>query len=277
MGFRRAVAVITAFLSLTTGVIGAGSAAAAGPPQRGYYLSLGDSIAFGFRPDLATIGDVNPAHYRGYAEGFAAMRPHLTLVNYACPGETSTTMLMGGCTWPTSHDPYPVSDSQLAAAEAFLGAHPGQVSLISIDIGSNDLLGVVRPCADKPDPIACIRPALGAALTTLAGNYAQILKRLTDVAPTAKIVVLNYYNPLELALPGSDELATRANQLLQSLADDVGASVADAFGAINHRANSPAELVFLCTRTWECTKYKDVHPTPLGYRALTVALLHASR
>ncbi len=273
MGFRRAVAVVVTVLALSAGLIG--TATAAGPPQRGYYLSLGDSIAFGFRPDLATIGDVDPTHYRGYAEDFAAMRPHLTLVNYACPGETSTTMRTGGCPWPTSHDPYPVTGSQLAAAEAFLAAHPGQVSLISIDIGSNDLLGVVRPCVDQPDPIACIRPGLGAALATLNQNYTEILQRLTSLAPTAKIVVLNYYNPYGVALTGSDAFAVAANQSLQELADGFGVWVADAFGAINHRAGSPAERAFLCTRTWECTRYEDVHPTALGYRALSVALLRA--
>jgi hypothetical protein len=51
--------------------------------------------------------------------------------------------------------------------------------------------------------------------------------------------------------------------------------VADAFTAINHDAGSPAERAFLCARTWECTSFKDIHPTDLGYRALAIALLHA--
>lgn len=53
------------------------------------------------------------------------------------------------------------------------------------------------------------------------------------------------------------------------------ATVADAFAVMNHAAGSPAEEAFLCSRTWECTGFANIHPTDLGYRALAVALLHA--
>ena len=237
---------------------------------------MGDSLAFGYQPDLVAAGDLNAADYTSYAENFAAMRPHLTLVNYGCPGETTSSMLGGGCPWPgTLHDSYGGAASQAAAADAFLAAHPGQVSLISIALGSNDLLGLVDSCSTNPNPTLCITAGLPATLAALATNYGTLLAHLTAEAPTARLVLFNYYNPLALTLPGSDQLIAAASAVVTQLAATFHGSVADAFTAINHAAGSPAERAFLCTRTWECTSFVNIHPTDLGYRALTIALLHA--
>jgi lysophospholipase L1-like esterase len=235
-------------------------------------------LAFGYQPDLVAAGDLNAADYRGYAEDFAAMRPGLTLVNFGCPGETTHTMLAGGCPWPgTLHDSYGGAPSQAAAALAFLAAHPGEVSLISVDIGSNDLLALVGACRSAPDPVQCITDGVPATLAALAANYATLLAQVTALAPNAQLVLFDYYNPLALSLPGSDQLVAVAGSVVDQLATRFHAAVADAFTAINHAAGSPAERAFLCTRTWECTSFQNIHPTDLGYRALAIALLAATR
>lgn len=277
MRIRRLLACWAALVVAIT-MAGAAPAAAKAPASPRYYVSLGDSLAFGYQPDLVAAGDLNAADYRGYAEDYAAMRPHLSLVNYGCPGETSASMLFGGCPWPgTLHDGYGTAPSQAAAAVAFLTAHPGQVDLISIDIGSNDLLQLVGGCAGNSDPLACIEGGVTATLGTLATNYARLLGELTAAAPDAKIVLFNYYNPLALQLPGSDALVAAASGVVTRLAGQFHAAVADAFTAMNHAAGSPAERAFLCSRTWECTSYRNIHPTDLGYRALAIALHHAAR
>jgi lysophospholipase L1-like esterase len=276
MLFRRPLAVVTAVIAGGASLIAVAAPVSAAPPQQSYYLSLGDSLAFGYQPDLVAAGDLNAADYTGYAENFAAMRPHLTLVNYGCPGETTASMLNGGCPWPgTLHDSYGGATSQAAAAEAFLSAHPGGVSLISVTLGSNDLLGLVDSCSSQPNPTQCVTAGLPATLATLAANYGTLLAHLTAEVPTARVVLFNYYNPLALTLPGSDQLIAVASAVVTQLAATFHASVADAFTAINHAAGSPAERAFLCTRTWECTPFLNIHPTDLGYRALTIALLHA--
>ena len=265
---------VLVLVGILLGVAGtAAPAASATPAPRsaaalsGYYLSLGDSLAFGYQPDLVAAGDLNAADYTGYAEDFAAMRPHLTLVNYGCPGETTGSMIAGGCPWPGPlHDPHP--GSQLAAAVAFLQAHGAQTSLISVDIGSNDLLALLSHCGVAP---ACI----GAGISAMAGRYGQILATLRALAPHAQLVLFNFYNPLALSVPGSDQLAAVASSVVDQLAATFHASVADAFGAINHVGGAPSERAFLCARTWECTAFANIHPTDLGYRALAVALLHA--
>ena len=277
MSVKRVVAVVAAFVGVAVwGVAGAAPTVAAPDAGPHYYLSLGDSLAFGYQPDLVAAGDLDAADYRGYAEDFAAMRPHLTLVNYGCPGETSGTMLAGHCPWPgTLHDPYGGAPSQAAAALAFLRAHPGQVDLVSVDLGSNDLLALVGRCRTAPDPTACITAGVPTTLGTLATNYGTLLAQIRALAPNAQLVLFDYYNPLALSLPGSDELTGVASGVVDRLATTFHASVADAFIAMNHDSGSPAEKAFLCSRTWECTTYANIHPTDLGYRALAIALLHA--
>lgn len=278
MSAKQVLAVLAALISVATWVlVGTATPAVAGPDvSPHYYLSLGDSLAFGYQPDLVAAGDLDAADYRGYAEDFAGMRPHLTLVNYGCPGETTASMLTGGCPWPgTLHDSYGGAPSQAAAAVAFLRSHPGQVDLISVDLGSNDLLALVGRCRTAPDPNACITAGVPATLATLASNYGTLLGQLRALAPNARIVLFNYYNPLALTLPGSDDLIRVASGVVDQLATRFHATVADAFAAINHAAGSPAERAFLCSRTWECTTYANIHPTDLGYRVLSVALLHA--
>jgi len=264
------LAVLGVVLALAV-LVAAGSAAAT--PLRGGYLSLGDSLAFGYQPNLVAAGDFNPADYQSYAERFATMRPQLQLTNLGCPGETTGSFISGGCPWTLGGLPLhtPHAGSQLAAAVAFLSAHP-QTSLITIDIGSNDLLALLGSCNYD---LVCVQAALPAALGTLLGHYATILSALRTAAPNARLVLFNLYNPLAIALPGSDQLIATVNSLIDGLAGAFGAQVADAFGAMNHAAGSPAEAAFVCTRTWECTSYQNIHPTDLGYQQLAVALLHA--
>lgn len=271
-GSRRSLrlAVLGSVLALAVLVTAGGAAAT---PLTGPYLSLGDSLAFGYQPNLVAAGDFNPSDYRSYAERFATMRPHLQLSNLGCPGETTGTFIHGGCPWTLGGLPLhvPYGGSQLAAALAFLGAHP-QTSLITIDIGSNDVLGLVDGCSGN---LTCIAAGLPATLGTLVTNYTTILAALRSAAPNATLVLFNLYNPLAITMPGSDALVATVNSYIDVLANAFGAHVSDAFRVMNHAAGSPAEAAFVCTRTWECTSYQNIHPTNLGYRKLAVALLHA--
>lgn len=269
---RRLVVVLSVLLGLSLAV----PATASARPAPRYYLSLGDSLAFGYQPDTVARGDLNAAHYRSYAEDYTLFHPGLKLVNYGCPGETTTTLLSGGCPWllqPTAtlHDSFGSAGSQLAAAQQFLTAHRGQVSLISVDIGSNDLLALVNSCKTSPDLMTCIGAGLPATLTTMGTNYGKLVGTLRALAPNATIVLFNFYNPLVVTIPGSDQLATLASGVVDKLAATFHASVADAFRAIN-ADGSRWEQASVCLLTWMCTSYQNIHPNALGYWALTLAL-----
>ena len=216
--------------------VGAASAAAAPPPST--YVSLGDSLAFGYQPDLVAAGDSNPADYRSYAEDYAAVHPwhdarelRLPRRDDRLPDRRRLPVARGRAAR------HRIAGSQLAAATAYLTAHP-ETSLISVDIGSNDLLALISGCSND---IACIAGGLPATLSTLISNYTVILGTLHAAAPQARLVVFNLYNPLAVALPGSDQLIAAVNDAIGQLAAAFGAPVADAFSAINHKAGSPAE------------------------------------
>ena len=93
--------------------------------------------------------------------------PGLQLSNLSCSGATTASMLTGGgCSYPEGN--------QTAAAEAFLRAHPGAVSFITIDIGANDVSG----CVVSPDP-TCASTRIASVQT----NLTQILTRLHGRRP----------------------------------------------------------------------------------------------
>lgn len=139
---------------------------------KNYYLALGDSLAFGFQPDL------NFNH--GYADDFFSnLKGHgvKRLVNMGCPEETSSTFINGGCPYAFMHK-YFYPGAQLNAAVNYLHNHAGQVSPVTLDIGANDALGDITTsnCTVSSnfetdlahldsDLIGIILPNLKAALT----------------------------------------------------------------------------------------------------------------
>src|SRR5437763_1660838 len=60
------------------------------------YLALGDSVAFGYNPNVPVTPLPSPFDYSGYPESVAD-KLHLTkpkkIVNASCPGETSYSFL----------------------------------------------------------------------------------------------------------------------------------------------------------------------------------------
>jgi hypothetical protein len=121
-------------------------------PPKSYYLALGDSFTYGFQLRKVLAGLPPSAFDTGYVDIFAArlraIRPDLTAVNYGCPGESTATFITGPCPWTAAgralHDDF--QGSQLDAAVAFLGAHPGHVSPITLQLFGNDMLELIRFC-----------------------------------------------------------------------------------------------------------------------------------
>ena len=142
-------------------MIGQGRASATPPaifnPPKKSYLALGDSLAFGFQFGIYNqhFPVVPPELFvHGYVDDFSQMlrpiRPDIQTVNYGCPGETSASFIHGGCPYTTQgftlHDSY--SGSQLDAAITFLRSHSGQVSPITLNLGTNDLNALQAQCGN---------------------------------------------------------------------------------------------------------------------------------
>lgn len=231
-------------------------------PRR-YHLALGDSLAAG----------VGAPAGKGYVPtitaGEASRIPGLTLKNISCSGATTTSMLSGGgCTY--------VNGTQIAAAEAFLRAHPGAISFITIDIGANDVSG----CVFSADPTCA-----PTRIATVQTNLTQILARLRAAAPGVPIVGMTYYNPfLAYWVAGDPALATSSNAkaatfnaALSTTYGAGGAKVAPvdtAFGTYDTAltgtydgATVPQNVANVCAWTWMCTS-SDIHANALGHERI---------
>src|SRR5665213_2512491 len=107
-----------------------------------YYLALGDSLSQGQQPDpYGATRNTN----QGYPDDLFAYEragaPSLQLVKLGCGGESTSSMLTGRGNKLARQFHCDRATSQLSRAVRFLRAHhrPGEVPLVMIDIGANDV------------------------------------------------------------------------------------------------------------------------------------------
>lgn len=270
----RPIAIIVAVVGLLGGTISVGASSEQFNPPKQYYLALGDSLAYGYQQAKfigeAITGHIDPSTFPGYVGVFAtdlgAVQPQIQTVNYGCPGET-TASYFTACQFSTVghfplHDFY--GGSQAAAALAFLHAHPGQVSPITLDNGAND----VTACNSLPDPTSCFLTSIAA----VGANLDRALGDLRAAAPNAEIIVMQYYDPFAFDQPNSIGITTLLNHAIATAAADHGARLADALTPFNLTPPEPATLCGLgpfCPLT-------DVHPNDRGYMVIAEQFWAAS-
>ena len=259
---------------IAASVLLASPAAAARPanfdPPKRYYLALGDSIGYGFQTSKALAGLPPQAFNTGYVDLFSArlrqLRPGITTVNFSCPGE-STLSFTTPCTWKASghalHDDYP--GSQLDAALAFLAAHRGQVSPITLSLNGNDITAFLQSC--PPGDLACIQNGAPAAIAQYRTRLTAILERLRAAAPDAEIILTGAYDPDIGEFSFADPLFTALNNAESMAGATVRARLANPFPAFNPQGDEAAETTAICTLTLACAQH-DTHPADAGYRAL---------
>lgn len=271
-------------------------------------LVMGDSLAAGQLLDYQFFSD------QGWAN---VLYDHLetnygfdTLINSACSAEETRSFLdsnPGNSTECSVDSDTPPSlcyaglcdaplvaqlpgDSQMEAVETYIATHPGEVGLLAIAIGINDVVG----CATDADPLACATRSVG----LVGENLDEIVPRLIAAAPGVPIIGTVYFNPF-VALylsPETASLAFLAEQLLP-VANSVvetafvnnGAYVADTFAAINgdDTTGTPrADVVNVCIFTEMCSEVdgeyvltddldltNHQHPTPVGYEQMAKAYI----
>jgi lysophospholipase L1-like esterase len=278
---RRAVGCVCVLVSVAMLCVAAPAAAtdngsARFNPPKSYYLALGDSYAYGFQNSKFVAGLPPAAFDTGYVDLFSArlraIRPGIAVVNYGCPGESTTSFIAGPCAFEALgfqlHDAF--DGGQLDAAMAFLGAHPGQVSPITLQLFGNDMGEFIRSCAGD---FACIQREAPAAIASFARRLAVILDRLTAAAPDAELIVIGGWNSRIDFLAESDTLVDAANAAIATVAAQAHARFADVVPAFNP-PDAPRTAA-ICTLTLYCSE-GDVHPSDAGYRAIVEAVFDAS-
>jgi len=300
IGVTLAAALVAGFLGAGIGTASATASAttattAATTSSPGYYLALGDSVAFGYRPPQVTTNAQyeNADNFAAYPNDVAAAE-NLVLVNASCPGETTSSMLSAtaqsnGC--ENSYDPnsstnpvaggyrtyFPLhasyTGSQIAFAEQFLKAHP-TTRLITLDIGANDAF----ICEADPATDDCTTTtALEALATQIETHLTTIYQDLRGTGYTGPIVTLDYYST-DYASATGDQGTEFLNSVINKPSTSVSPPVITANGYAAFEAPSAAYggntcaaglLVKLPNGT--C----NVHPTLAGHRLLAQAIEQA--
>jgi len=235
----------------------ASAASLVGPKT--HYLVLGDSLAFGFQPDL----DFDDGYANDFASNLAAHGVKTT-ANLACPGETTVTMLNGKCPFPFLRK-FPYLGSQLNAALAYLAANRGQVSPVTLDIGANDVLSGIntKTCTFSMAAFNANLATVDANLThTILPELHQAL--MVNGRLTGDLVMMNYYDPLQNTCPNTVSIVQTVNQ---HLANDVRGFgiIVDVFDAFGGAATPNPNI---CSFTWMCSIFHDIHSTDKGYSVI---------
>jgi lysophospholipase L1-like esterase len=249
------------------------------------YLALGDSIAFGYRP-LPSFADYrNPAAFTAYPEDVARALK-LNLVNAACPGETTASMIntgapSNGCETNARGGPgyrriaplhVSYRGSQLSYAVRYLQQHP-DTQLVTIGIGANDLFRCEATTADH-----CAGPDLGRTLAGLTANLDTILSAVRNQAQYRHTLVVVTYYALNYGNAASVTPVEALNAALAGPAARYGARLANGFAAF--RAASARASGNTCAaglRIKLASGGCDLHPTALGQQVLAAAVEAALR
>ena len=256
-----------------------------------YYVSLGDSYASGYE---AGVGNTdNGFAYQVVDEAAAASHP-LVLVNFGCGGATTTSLLEAeGCSprgLGPGAEPYD-GQTQLEAAETFIRDHPGEVGLITVSIGGND----VTACSIADDPVACVT----AAVEGISTNVPQILQRLRAAAGPEVLIVGTTYPDVLLGqwldgTPEAQQLASLSvtafkdliNPALAKAYADAGGVFVDvtaatgAYGPMTELAplapygEIPVPVAKVCELTYYCAE-RDIHPNADGYQVIADLVVDA--
>jgi lysophospholipase L1-like esterase len=262
----------------------AGSAAAKTKPQ--YYVSLGDSYAVGWQRPAE---DVRGPTKQGFANQIVPLAKQkgyrLKLVNFGCGGATTTSILESkGCPKEDrALDGKKYSTTQVAAAEKFLRTHRGQVALVTVSIGGND----VTSCAAQSDPVPCV----GAATDSIKKNISKLTKRLRKAGGKKVRIVGTTYPDVILGkwvyAPVDQDLAKLSVVAFQSLVNpaletaykagkakfvDV-TKATGAYGSLDETTTLapygtiPVPVAKICELTWYC-QFGDIHSKKSGYKVI---------
>jgi lysophospholipase L1-like esterase len=200
------------------------------------YMSLGDSLAAGYKAQPATKGYA----YRLYLDRVFGNIQETVFANAAVPGATSAD----------------VRKYQLPQVSLFAP------TVVTMSVGGNDLLTLLGSAPPTRDQVT-------EALEQFGDNLAKILMGLCSQLPANGAIYLhNLYTVPKIA--GANEVVPYFNATMAQVVDDVqqdcaaSIAVADVYGAFLNRKN----LLLIERYLKKGIVTDEVHPTDLGYRVM---------
>jgi GDSL-like Lipase/Acylhydrolase family len=272
------------------------------------YLALGDSVPFGMNitlvpPYSSTLP--TPSEFVGYPETIANIDQLIglkTLLNAACPGETSgsflnTAVLDNGCNSPHVVAPPPGSnlppiilppfktsvglhvnynpptESQMAFAMSQLQTNK-QIKLVTLSIGANDVLLALPALEACNGNATCEAAILTPLLDSYATNLGAILGGIRSQY-SGLFILLTYYS----YLPELDALTQQLNSVTTQVAANFpNITIADGYKAFSildapfgDSACNAGLLIKLPPNPYNTTPC-DLHPSPLGRTVLAATV-----
>ena len=193
------------------------------------YMALGDSLTAGYGALPATAGYV----YRLYLSGVVGAIGNVLFSNAGVPGATS---------------------AQVLRYQAPLAIEAFRPDIVTVTVGGNDLLRVLSGA----DP--------GVVLAEFRANFTELLARLRQGLPSARIVASNLYKVPTIA--GSESLVPMFNALVARITQEYGIAVADVYGAFCGRKG------LLATVHHGAGEF-EIHPSNAGHQAIADAFAAA--
>jgi lysophospholipase L1-like esterase len=253
------------------------------------YLALGDSVTFGYEEQQVVPAPnyADASSFLGYPELMGSAL-HLTVANAACPGETSTSLIIAtapsnGCENSPNNGPFyrmnplhvSYSGSQLAFATSYLRKHKN-VRLVSLMIGANDFL----LCQETaPDHCASVAEE-GAVIQSISNNVKTILSAIRNKAHYGgQLAIVNYYS-LDYSSPIQNTNTVLLNTTVDNAAAPFHVEVADGFGELEagaaHSGRSTCNAGLLTQLVGTASKC-GIHPSYAGQSLLAQAVEKAVR
>lgn len=291
-GRRIAVAVAAGLIALA-GIATVAIGASENAPL--YYVAIGASQTLGYQP---TGPGVQRPTAQGYTNDLLAVEtarwPGLQLVTFACPGIRVDMALSGRTTnAPGSMAAQTASGrcrrstgSEIGTAAAFIRAHPGQVALVTVDLGFPDVTACLR---NQTINSACVTDALG----RVSAGLPKVISRLRAAGGSSlNLVGLNYEDPFVGYYVGTSDpnpsfanasigVIDRLNRTLRVTYAGAGVKLADVSDAFStgvvtstHLAGwgtVPLDVQRICTLTWMCVD-RNPHPNARGYQKVAAAV-----
>ena len=249
------------------------------------YLALGDSVPFGMNvnlvPPLSTVKPT-PSEFIGYPETVANLDRLIglnTLINAACPGETSGSFLDitvpdNGCNSPHVAPDVPAfkptyglhvsyAEAQMAFAVEQLKSNK-QIKLVTLSIGANDILLALPDLEKCGSDVSCQQCVLGKVLGAYAVNLGTILTRIR-AQYSGLIILVTYYSPQ----PALDSVTQALNTTMVQVGSSFpGVRFADGYDAF-HIADAPfkddaCQAGLLIKLPPSAGTPCDIHPSALG-------------
>lgn len=245
----------------------------------GYYVSLGDSYSVGYQP-LPVPGATS-----GYT-AVVAKATGLRLENFGCAGATTSTILRStGCldaaAAATDAVRYP-SEPQAQAAVSFIEHHRGDIGLITVTIGGNDILS----CGGSKSVLACAESELNVVQADLRTLVTDLRHAAGGAVPIIgltypDIFLGSWVYPPGKAAPSIAALSVGAfqyllNPALQQAYRSAGAHFLDVTAATGayiplsttetttSYGSIPVAVARVCSYTWYCSD-GNIHANSAGY------------